>query len=69
LPERVVYISCNPETQQRDLFFLVKNGYKVRRIQPVDMFPHTKHVETVVLIQRNISGFEEKRLWNTNLKI
>ncbi len=52
-PERVVYISCNPETQQRDLFFLVKNGYKVRKIQPVDMFPHTKHVETVVLMTRN----------------
>lgn len=51
-PERIVYISCNPETQQRDLFFLVKNGYKVRKIQPVDMFPHTKHVETVVLLSR-----------------
>jgi len=51
-PERVVYISCNPETQQRDLFFLVKNGYKVRKIQPVDMFPHTKHVESVVLITK-----------------
>jgi len=51
-PERVVYISCNPETQQRDLFFLVKNGYKVRKIQPVDMFPHTKHVETVVLMTK-----------------
>jgi 23S rRNA (uracil1939-C5)-methyltransferase len=51
-PDRIVYISCNPETQQRDLFFLVRNGYKVRKIQPVDMFPHTRHVETVVLITR-----------------
>ncbi|MCR4563585.1 MAG: 23S rRNA (uracil(1939)-C(5))-methyltransferase RlmD [Clostridiales bacterium] len=51
-PEKVVYISCNPETQQRDLFFLVKNGYKVRKIQPVDMFPHTRHIETVVLMIR-----------------
>ncbi|MBE6835899.1 MAG: 23S rRNA (uracil(1939)-C(5))-methyltransferase RlmD [Ruminococcaceae bacterium] len=51
-PEKIVYISCNPETQQRDLFFLVKNGYKVRKIQPVDMFPHTKHVETVVLMTK-----------------
>ena len=51
-PDRVVYISCNPETQQRDLLFLVKNGYKVRKIQPVDMFPHTAHVETVVLLSR-----------------
>ena len=49
-PEKIVYISCNPETQRRDLFFLSKNGYKVKRIQPVDMFPFTEHVETVVLM-------------------
>lgn len=51
-PDRVVYISCNPETQKRDLFFLVKNGYKVKKIQPVDMFPHTEHIETVVALKR-----------------
>lgn len=51
-PERIVYISCNPETQQRDLFYLTKNGYKVKKIQPVDMFPFTAHVETVVLLSR-----------------
>lgn len=51
-PERIVYISCNPETQQRDLFYLIKNGYKVKKIQPVDMFPYTAHVETVVLLQK-----------------
>lgn len=51
-PERIVYISCNPETQKRDLFYLVKNGYKVKKIQPVDMFPHTEHIETVVLLQK-----------------
>ena len=51
-PARVVYISCNPETQRRDLFYLTKNGYKVKKIQPVDMFPHTEHVETVTLITR-----------------
>ena len=49
-PKRVVYISCNPETQQRDLYFLTKNGYKVKKIQPVDMFPYTSHVETVALL-------------------
>lgn len=49
-PEKIVYISCNPETQQRDLFFLTKNGYKVKKIQPVDMFPFTSHVETVALL-------------------
>ncbi len=49
-PEKIVYISCNPETQQRDLYYLTKNGYKVKKIQPVDMFPYTSHVETVVLL-------------------
>lgn len=49
-PQKVVYISCNPETQARDLSFLTRKGYKVKRIQPVDMFPHTEHVETVVLL-------------------
>ena len=51
-PEKVIYISCNPETLKRDLHYLVKNGYKVKKIQPVDMFPHTEHVETVVLMSR-----------------
>lgn len=48
-PEKVVYVSCNPETLARDASFLTRKGYKVRKIQPVDMFPHTEHVETVVL--------------------
>lgn len=50
MPERIVYISCNPETQARDLAYLTKQGYRVQAIQPVDMFPHTNHVETVVLL-------------------
>ena len=49
---RVVYISCNPETQARDLRFLTTHGYKVKKIQPVDMFPHTSHIECVVLLSR-----------------
>ncbi len=49
-PQKIVYISCNPETQQRDLFYLTKNGYKVKKLQPVDMFPFTSHVETVALL-------------------
>ena len=52
-PPRVVYISCNPETMARDLTTLVKGGYQVRHIQPVDMFPHTEHVECVTLMTRN----------------
>jgi len=51
-PNKVVYISCNPATQERDLRYLTKNGYKVMEIQPVDMFPQTGHVETVVLMSR-----------------
>lgn len=51
-PEKIVYISCNPETQRRDLFYLTKHGYKVKKIKPVDMFPYTAHVETVVMLER-----------------
>ena len=52
MPERIVYISCNPETQARDLAYLTKQGYRVQAIQPVDMFPHTNHVETVCLLSK-----------------
>lgn len=52
LPQRIVYISCNPETQERDMKYLTKNGYTAKAIQPVDMFPFTHHVETVVQLVR-----------------
>ena len=51
-PNRIVYISCNPETQLRDLIILTKNGYKATNIQPVDLFPHTNHVETIVCLRK-----------------
>lgn len=51
-PKRIVYISCDPATMARDAALLVKGGYGVRAVQPVDMFPHTSHVETVVLMSR-----------------
>jgi 23S rRNA (uracil1939-C5)-methyltransferase len=51
-PEKIVYISCNPETLARDLKYLTKKGYQVKKIQPVEMFAFTEHVETVVLLSR-----------------
>ena len=51
-PKRVVYVSCNPETLARDLLYLTKHGYRAQECQPVDMFPWTKHVETVVLLSK-----------------
>ena len=54
-PKRIVYVSCNPATQARDLA-LLDEKYQVTRIQPVDMFPHTQHVENVVLLELKIKN-------------
>ncbi len=50
-PDRIVYVSCNPATQARDLQ-LMQQHYSVKEVHPVDMFPHTHHVENVVLLER-----------------
>jgi len=49
-PEKVVYVSCNPVTLRDNLKYFMKHGYKVEKIQPVDMFPFSEHVETVCLL-------------------
>lgn len=52
-PKKIVYISCNPETLARDLYFLTQNGYAATKLQPVDMFPYTRHIENVVCLTRH----------------
>lgn len=51
-PEKIVYVSCNPASLARDMAVLAKLGYKAKKVQPVDMFPNTSHVETVCLLSR-----------------
>lgn len=60
--QTLIYISCNPQSLVRDLKTLVTPGreFSVRRIIPVDMFPHTVHVETIVLLERTVSGVIEQ---------
>lgn len=49
-PQKIVYISCDPQTQARDLKYLTKHGYKAMGAYPYDMFPFTKHAENIVLL-------------------
>lgn len=59
-PKRVVYVSCNPATLARDLAYLDTKGYKAVKVQPVDMFPRTHHVESIVLLSKLKSGKHDK---------
>ncbi len=52
-PKKIVYISCNMETQRRDLEVLLQGGYRVKKLQPVDMFPFTNHVENIALLEKS----------------
>ena len=53
-PDRIVYVSCNPVTQKRDLKYLTARGYKVKKIKAVDMFPFTEHVESIALLENSM---------------
>ncbi|MBQ1941316.1 MAG: 23S rRNA (uracil(1939)-C(5))-methyltransferase RlmD [Selenomonadaceae bacterium] len=55
-PKRIVYVSCNPATLARDIEIMAKLGYKAKKVQPVDMFSHSSHVESVALINRVEKG-------------
>ena len=57
--EKIVYVSCNPASLARDMAFLTENGYKAVKAQPVDMFPMTSHIETVVLLGRELEKSRE----------
>lgn len=59
-PKRIVYVSCGPDTLARDLKYLTGHGYKVKKIQPVDMFGFTQHTETVCLLSNRTSMDKQK---------
>ena len=50
-PQKIIYVSCNPATQARDVKMLVEGGYKLIKYRPVDMFPHTYHIENVAFLE------------------
>ncbi len=55
-PERIVYVSCNPTTQARDIRLLSAYGYTLRLLQPIDMFPQTAHIEVVAALTSDEAG-------------
>ena len=51
-PTKVIYVSCNPSTQARDVKIMIENKYKIIDIQPIDMFPHTPHIECIITLKK-----------------
>ena len=51
-PEKIVYVCCNPATQARDIKLMVEAGYKLKQMKPVDMFPHSYHIENVAVLTK-----------------
>ena len=52
-PKTIVYLSCNPETLASDLMLFLRKGYKINSVTPYDMFPNTRHVESLVVLSKN----------------
>lgn len=67
-PKKIIYISCGPESLKSNLGYLTKYGYKIDAIQPVDMFPFTEHIETIVILTRGtfIPSFEKRNKRRVN---
>lgn len=55
-PKAILYISCNPITQKHDIDILLNHNYQIKKIQPIDMFPHTPHIENIVLLELSITS-------------
>ena len=51
-PSKIIYVSCNPSTQARDVKIFLEDSYKVSDIQPLDMFPHTPHIECIITLKK-----------------
>ena len=60
-PPKVVYISCNPETLARDLRYLREKGYRIQKLQPVDMFPFTSGLEVIALLLKTRPRYEKEK--------